>query len=456
MIPLIAYSCTLAQCTYAGMGRHEWDYTKDQTQRIYFWIMISSEFYVLSLMGYKSALILLYIQLFGVHKKFRYACYGVMFYTLGYLLCNLITEVADCHPVEKNWVKDMPGHCVNTVAANIAYGFGHMSSDLIIAILPLPMIWRLQLKSNRERLGLAAVLSCGLVAFVVATIRYIYATVDLTIETDPQWVQGIAFLFMPIEVNTGLICGCTPALKPLFRLAKERSQQWSQNHKSSLASPWTSRKRSTADGDGTHVSGRRKLSLRFFSRDKSLGLDSALSLEESGAYSEKSKLDSAVDPRSQLDSSAPHDKTSRDGLVRNLQTEPEVPDTWDQYTFSPAPQSQSTDGPRGAGARSPAPRLNSDELFRGTGVENPDGALGRAHVEREASQGGAERDTRSKNHVVTFHPSQTGPHSGSTQERQTEYKDFSSNRVNDTHFREPSADGEDVELSDYSRNHSAR
>lgn len=139
--------------------------TSETSSNMYFWILVSSEFYVLSLAGYKSALVLLYLQLFGpfgVNRVFRYVCYVVLFYTCGYLFCNLIVEVGGCQPIQKFWLYKTPGHCTNSVAQNIAFGAMHMTSDLAIAILPLPMVWRLQLRSNKEKWGLAAVLGSGI------------------------------------------------------------------------------------------------------------------------------------------------------------------------------------------------------------------------------------------------------------------------------------------------------
>ena len=151
----------MAIATYNGMGLHVWQYTPELEVKYYLWIGIASELYCLSLAGYKSALLLLYLQIFGIFKKFRIACYLTLFFSLGYLFCNMITQFLGCDPPAKSYDAELPGHCINQVAADIAYGAGHMSSDLIIAILPLPMIWRMQLKSVREKIGISLVLGSG-------------------------------------------------------------------------------------------------------------------------------------------------------------------------------------------------------------------------------------------------------------------------------------------------------
>ena len=94
-------------------------------------------------------------------------------------------------------------------------------SDLAIAILPIPIIWQTQI-ARRDKILLSLVFLSGLVAFVVALIRWILAIVDLTSDDRP-WKAGLSFLFSILEINTGIICGCMATLKPLVRLTRVRS-----------------------------------------------------------------------------------------------------------------------------------------------------------------------------------------------------------------------------------------
>ncbi|KAI1501456.1 hypothetical protein F5X99DRAFT_200173 [Biscogniauxia marginata] len=225
MVTVIIHAVLMANATYHGMGLHIWQFTPELNSEYYLWIGISSEFYVLSLAGFKSALVLLYMQLFGISRRFRIACYITLTYTLGYLSCNLLTEFLGCHPIAKKWHSDLPGKCINTIAANIAYGAGHMSSDLIIAILPLPMIWKLRIKSTRQKIGLSLALSCGFLAWAVACVRWAISTYNM-LTYDRPWWAGISFTFSILEVNTGLICACAATLSPLWQLCTTRVRGW--------------------------------------------------------------------------------------------------------------------------------------------------------------------------------------------------------------------------------------
>ncbi|KAI8958791.1 hypothetical protein F5Y11DRAFT_351184 [Daldinia sp. FL1419] len=226
MLVCVAHAVLMAVATYNGMGLHAWQYDEELNSRYYLWVGISSEFYVLGLMSFKSALILLYLQLFGVYTRFRWACYTTLFFCIGYLFCNLMTEFLGCHPIRKKWEPSLPGHCINSVATAIFYGVCNMASDLIIAILPLTMIWKLQVATKSQKVGLSLVLSSGFAAWAVAVTRWGIATYDLVGTDDRTWWAGVSFALSILEINTGLICACVATLGPLWKLAYAQVKDW--------------------------------------------------------------------------------------------------------------------------------------------------------------------------------------------------------------------------------------
>ena len=55
LVTSIAYSVCIAIDTHHGMGMHIWDFNPDIEAEYYKWILIASEFYALSLLGYKAS-----------------------------------------------------------------------------------------------------------------------------------------------------------------------------------------------------------------------------------------------------------------------------------------------------------------------------------------------------------------------------------------------------------------
>lgn len=117
--------------------------------------------YLLSILGYRLALLLMYLRLFGVNKHFKYATWAVMAFVTVYLSCNFITLLFGCTPIPKYWKPREAGHCIDLHQADYAYGSMNVVSDLLMFLLPLPMVWQLQL-SRREKFGLFLVFMGGI------------------------------------------------------------------------------------------------------------------------------------------------------------------------------------------------------------------------------------------------------------------------------------------------------
>ena len=116
--------------------------------------------YLISLLGYKFSILILYLRLFAVNKTFRYFVWAMMVFVGGYLFANLMTQIFGCWPRARYWSPDIPGHCINYTRAGLAYGSMNFVSDLLIFILPQPIVWRLKL-SRREKAGVSVIFLSG-------------------------------------------------------------------------------------------------------------------------------------------------------------------------------------------------------------------------------------------------------------------------------------------------------
>ena len=51
-----------------------------------------------------------------------------------------------CSPIRKNWEPAIPGHCITSVEAIfLADAISGLVTDLMILLLPVPLIWQLQI-----------------------------------------------------------------------------------------------------------------------------------------------------------------------------------------------------------------------------------------------------------------------------------------------------------------------
>ncbi|KAL9110467.1 MAG: hypothetical protein Q9227_005011 [Pyrenula ochraceoflavens] len=220
LVSSIAYSILISFATYNGMGRHEADMTVELTESYMKWIVIISEFYLTTLLGYKLAILMSYHRIFFVSRRFMYVCRTTMFITAAYLICNMVTQVAGCQPLRKFWDHSVPGHCVDYSVLDRFYGALNVLTDFAIAILPLPTIWRLRM-DRKEKFGVSLVFLVGIIAFAVALVRWILTCID-HVSHDRTYLAGMTFLWSILEVNTGLMCACCLPLKPLFNHVRSR------------------------------------------------------------------------------------------------------------------------------------------------------------------------------------------------------------------------------------------
>lgn len=119
--------------------------------------------YLISIMCTKIAILMLYVQLFGVRKAFRYGCFAMMGVVASYCVIFFFIEAFNCNPVEKVWHSlTYTGEfkCFNNSMVEFVIGGFNIATDLIIFLLPLPIIVNLQLNAKRK-LGLLVVFGTG-------------------------------------------------------------------------------------------------------------------------------------------------------------------------------------------------------------------------------------------------------------------------------------------------------
>lgn len=89
----------------------------------------------------------------------------------------------------------------------------NIATDFLLALLPVPMIWHLQV-SVRTKCSLIAILSLGIFACVAGIMK---STYNKTILTDPRrFIHDWYSMWNFIELDVGIIASSLPALKPLF------------------------------------------------------------------------------------------------------------------------------------------------------------------------------------------------------------------------------------------------
>ncbi|KAM7190410.1 hypothetical protein V8F33_009526 [Rhypophila sp. PSN 637] len=222
------YLCILATATittYAALilsfidrpeGRHGWDIPLGEVLTNHYWLeatMASVFVYCWANMFAKLTLLVLYLRIFRPASIARWSIWVsivtiVLFYLAtfsGYMgLCvragvplyQSITELTCAN---------------NTLKISKAQGWFGLISDVVILVVPLPLVWQLSL-TRKRRIGVLSVFLTGLAACGVsaASLAKRYSLVEQ--GADRTWENAILFLYCMLELAIGVICSCMPVI----------------------------------------------------------------------------------------------------------------------------------------------------------------------------------------------------------------------------------------------------
>jgi hypothetical protein len=107
--------------------------------------------YNLSLTVTKMSILLQYLTIFPT-RRFRIACYVILAFVSSYGVWTLFGNIFMCSPVAFFWNKAIPsGKCLNQFAVWFTNGAVNIFQDIVILILPMPVLRSLQIQKGQKR-----------------------------------------------------------------------------------------------------------------------------------------------------------------------------------------------------------------------------------------------------------------------------------------------------------------
>ena len=107
----------------------------------------------------KLSILMLYLRIF-TDRFSRVICWALVGILSVLAVINVFVVLFQCQPRSKAWNPTEPGHCHNIELHFIWGTFPNIVTDLVMLILPLPVIYRLHAKP-RVKLGLMATFLVG-------------------------------------------------------------------------------------------------------------------------------------------------------------------------------------------------------------------------------------------------------------------------------------------------------
>ncbi|KAF2036257.1 hypothetical protein EK21DRAFT_52355 [Setomelanomma holmii] len=199
-----------------GLGRHTKELTNNERLTFLkaFWVNLSV--YSLALTMIKVSILIQYLRIFPV-RCFQKGCFLLLGVIVAYGAWTVFGNIFLCSPIAFFWDKSVDdGHCLDRVVLWFANAGVNIAQDIIILLLPMPLIQTLQISKNQKR-GLVMMFALGASVSLVSIIR-LYSLGNIARSNDLPFDNPAHAILSAVEVNVGIICACLPAMRPLLAL----------------------------------------------------------------------------------------------------------------------------------------------------------------------------------------------------------------------------------------------
>ena len=106
--------------------------------------------YCIGTSAFKFSALLLFRRIFGSVRHFDVVFWIITFVILANNIAEIFLSIFQCNPVHKAWDVEVPGSCVNILLAACIPGSINVITDLVVVLVPVPMIWNLHMDTIRK------------------------------------------------------------------------------------------------------------------------------------------------------------------------------------------------------------------------------------------------------------------------------------------------------------------
>jgi hypothetical protein len=126
-------------------------------------------------------------------------------FVTGLFVLQLALHTLQCRPISANWsFPEKPGEvCLPQIPIQMSMAALNTFGELVVAILPFPVVFRLQI-DKKQRWNVISLLSLGIFVAVIGSIRCYY--LYMTIYThDANWWSTPHWICSELEIDSALV-----------------------------------------------------------------------------------------------------------------------------------------------------------------------------------------------------------------------------------------------------------
>ncbi|KAI9930825.1 hypothetical protein ASPWEDRAFT_50950 [Aspergillus wentii DTO 134E9] len=219
-------TCTLLDVRYGGVGLHEARVKQIDPDMMITWgkfLIIIPIFYFSTVVPPKLVLLHLYLSIF-TDNTLRKVCWATVAVVIANWIAVFITGFLACIPISYFWTG--VGHCIDTNSYLRWGGFANILTDVVMLILPMPVVWSLH-TSTRLKIGILTTFLLGSMGLIAAIVRFIEFYITDS-GGDVTWNASNLEIWATIEGGIYMIAACLPTYRPLLRYISRRARGESQ------------------------------------------------------------------------------------------------------------------------------------------------------------------------------------------------------------------------------------
>ncbi|KAJ2977658.1 hypothetical protein NUW58_g7743 [Xylaria curta] len=167
----------------------------------------------LALWTCKAPILFLYVRLFGIKKWLRITSYTTLAITAAVYISGIVAIPPACTPRTSELSESFIDGCqTRTRIINVYLGSVSVLADIVILVLPMPVVFGLKLVV-KSRVGLIFLFLSGLFAIAASIISLFFKAISLQL---PATSLALSILATITECAVALIVGCVPSLRVLW------------------------------------------------------------------------------------------------------------------------------------------------------------------------------------------------------------------------------------------------
>ncbi|KAI2625267.1 hypothetical protein GGS26DRAFT_563480 [Hypomontagnella submonticulosa] len=179
----------------------------------------------------KASILFFYMEIF-FGKPFKTAAKIVLGLVIGWTVSFFFANLFTCYPITPFIEAFYGNNCVDGLALWYAMAISDIIIDVIILVMPIPMVLRLQLPW-KQRLGVLVMFLLGATVCAFSLTRafmYVHVGEKLTLHfNDETYYTSPVFFWAVIELSTAVLSACLPTYRPIWLLFRGRPVRQKNN-----------------------------------------------------------------------------------------------------------------------------------------------------------------------------------------------------------------------------------